>query len=198
MAAPAMFIDIQDKHVKDELKNLKRKLLRAQEEVKRIQSVPVVIGMFMEMVDQTTASSAPPSDPITTFSIINRELLEPSTSLALHRHSNALVDVLPPEADSSISLLSQSEKPNVTYNMDGVRSDSKCECYIMATNRADTLDLAILRPGKLDRKIEFPLLDRRQKRPVFQVCTAKMNLGDEVDLEDYVSHPDKISAAEVS
>lgn len=32
----------------------------------------------------------------------------------------------------------------------------------------------------------------------YQVCTAKMNLGDEVDLEDYVSRPDKISAAEVS
>lgn len=30
-----------------------------------------------------------------------------------------------------------------------------------------------------------------------QVCTAKMNLGDEVDLEDYVSRPDKISAADV-
>ncbi|PSS17699.1 26S protease regulatory subunit 6B like [Actinidia chinensis var. chinensis] len=69
---------------------------------------------------------------------------------------------------------------------------------IMTTNRADTLDPALLRPGRLDRKIEFPLLDRRQKRPVFQVCTAKMNLGDEVDLEDYVSHPDKISAAEIA
>ena len=31
-----------------------------------------------------------------------------------------------------------------------------------------------------------------------QVCTAKMNLSDEVDLEDYVSRPDKISAADVS
>lgn len=31
-----------------------------------------------------------------------------------------------------------------------------------------------------------------------QVCTSKMNLSDEVDLEDYVSRPDKISAAEVS
>ena len=31
-----------------------------------------------------------------------------------------------------------------------------------------------------------------------QVCTAKMNLSDEVDLEDYVCRPDKISAADVS
>lgn len=30
-----------------------------------------------------------------------------------------------------------------------------------------------------------------------QACTAKMNLSEEVDLEDYVSRPDKISAAEV-
>ena len=40
---------------------------------------------------------------------------------------------------------------------------------IMATNRADTLDPALLRPGRLDRKIECPLPDRRQKRLVFQV-----------------------------
>lgn len=33
---------------------------------------------------------------------------------------------------------------------------------------------------------------------ILQVCTAKMNLSDEVDLEDYVSRPDKISAADVS
>merc|ERR1719440_1376385 len=69
---------------------------------------------------------------------------------------------------------------------------------IMCTNRADTLDPALLRPGRLDRKIEFPLPDRRQKRLIFQVCTSKMNLSEEVDLEDYVSRPDKLSGAEIS
>lgn len=54
----------------------------------------------------------------------------------------------------------------------------------MATNRADTLDPALLRPGRLDRKIEFPYPDRRQKRLVFQVLTGKMNLSEEVDLEE--------------
>ena len=67
----------------------------------------------------------------------------------------------------------------------------------MATNRADTLDPALLRPGRLDRKIEFPLPDRRQKRLVFQALTSKMNLSEDVDLEDFVSRPEKISAADI-
>lgn len=54
----------------------------------------------------------------------------------------------------------------------------------MATNRADTLDPALLRPGRLDRKIEFPYPDRRQKRLIFQVITGKMNLSEDVDLEE--------------
>jgi ATP-dependent 26S proteasome regulatory subunit len=46
------FVDIQEEYITDEQKNLKRELLRAQEEVKRIQSVPLVLGQFIEMVDQ--------------------------------------------------------------------------------------------------------------------------------------------------
>ena len=61
-----------------------------------------------------------------------------------------------------------------------------CSQVIMATNRADTLDPALLRPGRLDRKIEFPLPDRRQKRLVFSTITSKMNLSEEVDLEDCI------------
>merc|ERR1712115_519689 len=67
-----------------------------------------------------------------------------------------------------------------------------------ATNRADTLDPALLRPGRLDRKIEFPNPDRRQKRLVFQAATSKMNLSDELDLEDYVNRREKLSHADVT
>ena len=45
---------MQEEYVKTELKNLKKEMLHAQEEIKRIQSVPLVIGQFLEAVDQNT------------------------------------------------------------------------------------------------------------------------------------------------
>ena len=66
--------------------------------------------------------------------------------------------------------------------MDGFDQTTNVK-VIMATNRQDTLDPALLRPGRLDRKIEFPLPDRRQKRLIFSTITSKMNLSEEVDLE---------------
>jgi len=40
--------------------------------------------------------------------------------------------------------------------------------------------------------------DRRQKRLIFQVVTSKMNLHEEIDLEDYVQRPEKLSAADIA
>lgn len=324
------FHDIQEEYIKYEQRNLKRELMRAKEEVKRIQSVPLVIGQFSEMIDQYSGiigSTTGSSNYVRILSTIDRQLLKPGSSVALHRHSNALVDVLPPEADSSIQLLGAHEKPDVSYadiggldvqkqeireavelplthpqlyqqigidpprgvllygppgtgktmlakavanhttasfirvvgsefvqkylgegprmvrdvfrlarenspaiifvdevdsiatkrfdaqtgadrevqrillellnQMDGFDQTTNVK-VIMATNRWDTLDPALLRPGRLDRKIEFPMPDRRQKRLIFQVCTSKMNLSEDVDLEDFVSRPDSISAADIA
>lgn len=49
------FLQVQEDYIKDELKNLRTEYLYAQEEVKRIQSVPLVIGQFLEAVDQNYA-----------------------------------------------------------------------------------------------------------------------------------------------
>ncbi|KGL87020.1 26S protease regulatory subunit 6B, partial [Charadrius vociferus] len=328
-------------YIKDEQKNLKKEFLHAQEEVKRIQSIPLVIGQFLEAVDQNTAivgSTTGSNYYVRILSTIDRELLKPNASVALHKHSNALVDVLPPEADSSIMMLTSGEAttslgpPTVAWGhhhlqstitgaqgdlwgeehlqtlsvvgprvvsggswlppgwgdvgaleirdlqswtcplrvpaaafirvvgsefvqkylgegprmvrdvfrlakenapaiifideidaiatkrfdaqtgadrevqrillellnqMDGFDQNVNVK-VIMATNRADTLDPALLRPGRLDRKIEFPLPDRRQKRLIFSTITGKMNLSEEVDLEDYVARPDKISGADIN
>ena len=123
-------LDIQESYIKDEQANLKRELIRAQEEVKRIQSVPLVIGQFLEPIDQHTGivgSTTGSNYVVRIMSTLDRELLKPSSSVALHRHSNALVDILPPEADSSIAMLGVDEKPDVTYSDVGGMDSQKQE-----------------------------------------------------------------------
>ncbi|KAL7411505.1 26S proteasome subunit P45 [Mrakia frigida] len=324
------FLDLQEEYIIYETHNLRRELLRAQEEVKRIQSVPLVIGQFLEPIDEKSGivgSTTGSNYVVRILSTLDRELLKPSSSVALHRHSHSLVDILPPEADSSIALLRAEDRPDVKYSDIGGMDSQKQEIreavelaitefdlykkigidpprgvllygppgtgktmlvkavanatsasfirvvgsefvqkylgegprmvrdvfrlarenapaiifidevdaiatkrfdaqtgadrevqrillellnqmdgfdqganvkVIMATNRQDTLDPALLRPGRLDRKIEFPLPSRREKRLIFQTVTATMNLAPDVDLEDYVSRPDKLSSADIA
>jgi len=68
---------------------------------------------------------------------------------------------------------------------------------IMATNRIDTLDPAMIRPGRIDRKIEFPLPDEKTKRRIFQIHTGKMTLSDDVNLEEFVVAKDDLSGADI-
>ena len=57
---------------------------------------------------------------------------------------------------------------------------------IMATNRIETLDPALIRPGRIDRKIEFPLPDEKTKRRIFGIHTGRMTLSTDVDLEEHI------------
>lgn len=68
---------------------------------------------------------------------------------------------------------------------------------IMATNRIEALDPALLRPGRIDRKIKFPLPDYKTKKRIFNIHTAKMSLADDVVFEDLVSAKDDISGADI-
>lgn len=51
---------------------------------------------------------------------------------------------------------------------------------IMATNKIETLDPALIRPGRIDRKIEFPVPDLKTKHKIFTIHTSKMNLNEDV------------------
>lgn len=322
---------LQEDYIKDEQRHLKRELVRAQEEVKRIKSVPLVIGQFLEPIDENTgivSSTTGSNYVVRILSTLDRELLKPSSSVALHRHSNALVDILPPEADSSISIVGDDQKPDVSYadvggldmqkqeireavelpltqsdlysqigidpprgvllygppgtgktmlvkavansttasfiringsefvqkylgegprmvrdvfrlarenspaiifideidaiatkrfdaqtgadrevqrillellnQMDGFDQTSTVK-VIMATNRPDTLDPALLRPGRLDRKIEFPSLkDRRERRLIFSTIASKMALSPEADLDSLITRNDPLSGAVIA
>ncbi|XP_039045821.1 26S proteasome regulatory subunit 4 homolog [Hibiscus syriacus] len=71
---------------------------------------------------------------------------------------------------------------NQLYGFDS-RGDVK---VILATNRIESLDPALLRPGRIDRKIEFPLPDIRTRSRIFQIHTSKMTLANDVNLEEFV------------
>merc|ERR1719262_498715 len=108
------FLDIQEEYLKDEMKNLKREIIRAQDEVARVQSVPLAIGSFSEMIDANygiVTATTSSSYYVRVLSTLNREKLKATGSVALHRHSHALVDILPPEADSTVQSYAMSEKP---------------------------------------------------------------------------------------
>merc|ERR1712086_4507 len=74
------------------------------------------------------------------------------------------------------------------------RGDTK---VIMATNRIETLDPALIRPGRIDRKIEFPLPDEKTKRRIFGIHTGRMTLSDDVDLEEHIMSKDELSGADI-
>lgn len=69
--------------------------------------------------------------------------------------------------------------------MDGFDSLGKTK-LIMATNRPDTLDPALLRPGRLDRKIEVPLPNEQGRLEILKIHTGPVNKGGEIDYEAIV------------
>ena len=67
----------------------------------------------------------------------------------------------------------------------------------MATNRIDSLDPALIRPGRIDRKIEFPLPDEKTKRRIFNIHTSKMTLSTCVKVDEYILAKDDLSGADI-
>lgn len=313
-----------------DLQNLKKQLINSQNEISRFQSVPLVVGQFVEQIDHNygiVSSTTGNNYLVRIISTIDREKLKPNISIVLHRNSNALVNFLENNFDSSISIVSPLQKPDVKYSeiggldtqkeeiresvefpllnreiyekigvdppkgillygppgtgktmvvkaiafkatvsfikavgsefvqkylgegprlvrdlfkvarinspsiifideidaiatrrfdaqtgadrevqrilmellnqMDGFEENSDLK-IIMCTNRIDTLDPALLRPGRIDRKIEFPLPSIREKRFMFHILTSKMNLSEDLNLEEFITKPDKLSGAVIA
>lgn len=69
--------------------------------------------------------------------------------------------------------------------MDGFDSLGRTK-LIMATNRPDTLDPALLRPGRLDRKIEVPLPNEQARLEILKIHAAPVNKHGDIDYEAIV------------
>jgi len=67
--------------------------------------------------------------------------------------------------------------------LDGFSSNADIK-VIAATNRVDILDPALLRSGRLDRKIEFPHPNEEARARIMQIHSRKMNVSTEVNFEE--------------
>lgn len=80
--------------------------------------------------------------------------------------------------------------------LDGFESSSNIK-VLMATNRLDILDDALIRPGRIDRKIEFPNPNEGARADILKIHSRKMNLMRGIDLARIAEKLPGASGAEI-
>ncbi len=80
--------------------------------------------------------------------------------------------------------------------LDGFEATNKIK-VLMATNRLDILDSALLRPGRIDRKIEFPNPSESSRFDILKIHSKKMNLMRGIDLKKIADKMVGASGAEM-
>ena len=68
---------------------------------------------------------------------------------------------------------------------------------IMATNRPDILDPALLRPGRLDKKIEIPLPNELARHDILGIHSSKISKHAEIDFEPIVKLSEGFNGADL-
>jgi 26S proteasome regulatory subunit T5 len=78
--------------------------------------------------------------------------------------------------------------------LDGFSSDDRVK-VLAATNRVDVLDPALLRSGRLDRKIEFPMPNEESRAKILQIHARKMMVDDSVNWDELARSTDEYNGA---
>jgi len=68
---------------------------------------------------------------------------------------------------------------------------------IMATNRPDILDPALLRPGRLDRKVEIPLPNEASRLEILKIHANSITKRGDIDFESVVKLADGFNGADL-
>lgn len=80
--------------------------------------------------------------------------------------------------------------------LDGFGSDDRVK-VLAATNRVDVLDPALLRSGRLDRKIEFPLPTEEARASILQIHSRQMTVDDSINWQELARSTDEFNGAQL-
>lgn len=96
------------------------------------------------------------------------------------------IDSIAPKRDDTPGESERRMVAQLLSLMDGLEDRGRV-VVIAATNRPDSIDPALRRPGRFDREIEIGVPDKEGRLQVLQVHTRSMPLAEDVDLEMYAS-----------
>jgi proteasome regulatory subunit len=68
---------------------------------------------------------------------------------------------------------------------------------IGATNRVDILDPALLRPGRFDRMIDFPIPDEEARAAIFKIHTRNLNVEESIEFKRLVNLTEGATGADI-
>jgi proteasome regulatory subunit len=80
--------------------------------------------------------------------------------------------------------------------LDGFETRSQV-AVLGATNRPDILDPALLRPGRFDRIIDFPLPDEDSRQEIFKIHTRGMNIDENIDFSSLLIETKNRTGADI-
>ncbi|MEZ4721239.1 MAG: ATP-dependent zinc metalloprotease FtsH [Flavobacteriales bacterium] len=111
------------------------------------------------------------------------------------------IDAIGRARGKSISQGANDERENtlnqLLTEMDGFGTNSGV-IIMAATNRADILDRALLRPGRFDRQIHVDMPDLNERKEIFKVHLAPLKLDDKVDVEFLAKQTPGFSGADIA
>ena len=92
------------------------------------------------------------------------------------------LDAIAPKREETNGEVERRTVAQLLTLMDGLKSRGQV-VVIGATNRPDSLDPALRRPGRFDREIEIGVPDTEERKEVLEIHTRNMPLAEDVDLD---------------
>jgi transitional endoplasmic reticulum ATPase len=107
------------------------------------------------------------------------------------------IDAIAPKRETVTGEVERRVVAQLLALMDGLHSRGRV-IVIGATNRPNSLDSALRRPGRFDREIEIKVPNEKGRREIFQIHTRNMPLDEQIDLKHFANITHGFVGADIS